>query len=167
MPGCGNFGTRILSCPKESRYILGMARIRAVDRRLFLLIEIAARKLNREADRRLKDEAGVSAAQAGVLFLLLRRGKRRMGDLSRTLSLNPPAVTGLIDRMIKAGLVKKSTDKSDARGAKVALTANGAEAAERADQTLRDLNAELEAQLGDDASDALHDTLTAIATSES
>ncbi|WP_421792510.1 MarR family winged helix-turn-helix transcriptional regulator [Hyphobacterium sp.] len=144
-----------------------MARIRAVDRRLFLLIEIAARKLNREADRRLKSEADVSAAQAGVLFLLLRRGERRMGDLSRTLSLNPPAVTGLVDRMIKAGLVKKTTATSDRRGTKVALTKAGIAAAERADQTLKDLNAELEARLGDDASDALHETLTLIATTGS
>ena len=144
-----------------------MARIRAVDRRLFLLIEIAARRLNREADKRLKDEAGVSAAQAGVLFLLLRRGQRRMGGLSKTLSLNPPAVTGLVDRMVKAGLVTKETDQSDGRGAMVALTKAGMTAAESADHVLRELNAGLEARLGDDVSDVLHDALTRIATEES
>lgn len=143
-----------------------MARIRAVDRRLFLLIEIAARRLNREADKRLKAEAGVSAAQAGVLFLLLRRGQRRMGSLSKTLSLNPPAVTGLVDRMVRAGLVTKTTDKTDGRGAMVALTAEGMQAAERADGVLRDLNAGLEAELGDEVSDVLHDALTRIATLE-
>lgn len=142
-----------------------MARIRAVDRRLFLLIEIAARRLNREAGKRLKAEAGVSAAQAGVLFLLLRRGQRRMGGLSKTLSLNPPAVTGLVDRMVKAGLVTKTTDQTDGRGAMVALTPEGTRAAERADGVLRDLNAGLEAYLGDDVSGVLHDALTRIATS--
>jgi len=167
MPGCGDSGTDFLSQPKESAHSSGMARIRAVDRRLFLLIEIAARRLNREADKRLKAEAGVSAAQAGVLFLLLRRGERRMGALSKTLSLNPPAVTGLVDRMAKAGLVTKTTDKADGRGAMVALTAAGTEAAEAADIVLRDLNAGLEAQLGDDVSDVLHDALTRIAIAES
>jgi len=142
-----------------------MARIRAVDRRLFLLIEIAARRLNREADKRLKAEAGVSAAQAGVLFLLLRRGQRRMGGLSKTLSLNPPAVTGLVDRMVRAGLVTKTTDQTDGRGAMVALTSEGTKAAERTDLVLRDLNAGLEAYLGDDVSGVLHDALTRIATS--
>jgi len=142
-----------------------MARIRAVDRRLFLLIEIAARRLNREADKRLKAEAGVSAAQAGVLFLLLRRGQRRMGSLSKTLSLNPPAVTGLVDRMVRAGLVTKTTDQTDGRGAMVALTSEGTKAAERTDLVLRDLNAGLEAYLGDDVSGVLHDALTRIATS--
>ena len=144
-----------------------MARIRAVDRRLFLLIEIAARRLNREADKRLKAEAGVSAAQAGVLFLLLRRGQRRMGSLSKTLSLNPPAVTGLVDRMVRAGLVTKTTDQTDGRGAMVALAAEGSEAAERADIVLRDLNADLEARLGDEVSDILHDAFTRIVIAES
>lgn len=144
-----------------------MARIRAVDRRLFLLIEIAARRLNREADKRLKAEAGVSAAQAGVLFLLLRRGQRRMGSLSKTLSLNPPAVTGLVDRMVRAGLVTKTTDQTDGRGAMVTLTAEGTHAAERADGVLREMNAGLEADLGDEVSGVLHDALTRIATGES
>ena len=144
-----------------------MAKVRAVDRRLFLLIEIAARRLNREADKRLKAEAGVSAAQAGVLFLLLRRGQRRMGSLSKTLSLNPPAVTGLVDRMVRAGLVTKTTDQTDGRGAMVALTAEGSEAAERADIVLRDLNADLEARLGDEVSDILHDAFTRIVIAES
>jgi MarR family transcriptional regulator, organic hydroperoxide resistance regulator len=144
-----------------------MAKVRAVDRRLFLLIEIAARRLNRQADARLKAEAGVSAAQAGVLFLLLRRGERRIGALSKTLSLNPPAMTGLVDRMEKAGLVTRTTDTSDRRGAMIALTMGGTDAANRADKVLKELNADLESQLGDDVADILHDGLTRIVTDES
>lgn len=143
-----------------------MAKIRAVDRRLFLLTEIAARRLNRAADLRLKAEAGVSAAQAAVMFLLLRRGERRMGAISEVLSLNPPAVTGLVDRMVKARLVKKKTDPVDRRSAVVALTDSGRDAAERADAILKDMNAALEDTLGEDAADALHDALTHIATAD-
>ncbi len=143
-----------------------MAKIRAVDRRLFLLTEIAARRLNRAADLRLKTEAGVSAAQAAVMFLLLRRGERRMGAISEVLSLNPPAVTGLVDRMVKARLVKKKTDPADRRSAVVALTDSGRDAAERADAILKDMNAALEDTLGEDAADALHDALTHIATAD-
>ncbi|MCF8880873.1 MarR family transcriptional regulator [Hyphobacterium sp. SN044] len=141
-----------------------MAKARAVDRRLFLLIEIAARRMSRDADTRLKSEAGVSVSQAAVLFLLLRRGDRRMGAIGETLSLNPPAVTGLVTRMEKAGLVAKRTDTSDRRGALVTLTAKGREAGEKADAALKSLNAELEDMLGEDAADALHDALTAIVT---
>lgn len=141
-----------------------MAKARAVDRRLFLLIEIAARRMSRDADTRLKAEAGVSVSQAAVLFLLLRRGDRRMGAIGETLSLNPPAVTGLVSRMEKAGLVAKRTDKADRRGALVTLTAKGRAAGEKADAALKALNAQLEEVLGEDASDALHDALTAIVT---
>ena len=141
-----------------------MAKARAVDRRLFLLIEIAARRMSRDADARLKAEAGVSVSQAAVLFLLLRRGDRRMGAIGETLSLTPPAVTGLVDRMAKAGLVDKRVDRSDRRGALVTLTASGRQTGERADAALKSLNAELEDALGEDASDALHDALTSIVT---
>mgnify|MGYP003627808993 CR=1 FL=1 len=143
-----------------------MAKARAVDRRLFLLTEIAARRLSRAADMRLKTEAGVSAAQAAVMFLLLRRGERRMGAISDVLSLNPPAVTGLVNRMVKAGLARKRIDPDDRRGAVVALTSKGREAAERADAILKEMNASLEEKLGEHAADALHDALTKIATTD-
>ncbi|WP_417492592.1 MarR family winged helix-turn-helix transcriptional regulator [Maricaulis sp.] len=141
-----------------------MARIRAVDRRLFLLIEIAARRLNRDADARLKAEAGVTSAQAAVLFLLARRGERRMGEIGDTLSLNPPAVTGLVSRMETLGLVVKSASRTDGRSAVVSLTEKGRALGDAADISLRGLNTELEARLGEDDSDMLHRVLTRLAT---
>lgn len=141
-----------------------MARIRAVDRRLFLLIEIAARRLNRDADARLKAEAGVTSAQAAVLFLLARRGERRMGEIGDTLSLNPPAVTGLVSRMQALGLVQKTASKTDGRSAVVSLTEKGRALGDAADISLRGLNTELEARLGEEDSDMLHRVLTRLAT---
>jgi len=141
-----------------------MARIRAVDRRLFLLIEIAARRLNRDADARLKAEAGVTAAQAAVLFLLARRGERRMGEIGDTLSLNPPAVTGLVSRMEALGLVRKTASKTDRRSAVVSLSEKGRALGDAAEASLRGLNTELESRLGEDDSDVLHRVLTRLAT---
>lgn len=140
-----------------------MARARAVDRRLFLLLEIAARRLNRDADARLKAEAGVTSAQAAVLFLLARRGERRMGEIGEMLSLNPPAVTGLINRMEALGLVSKRVAPDDKRSALVSLTEKGRGMGDAAEIVLRDLNTELENRLGDDDSDMLHRVLTALA----
>tara|TARA_R110002073_G_scaffold246232_6_gene409068 strand:+ start:1840 stop:2271 length:432 start_codon:yes stop_codon:yes gene_type:complete len=141
-----------------------MARIRAVDRRLFLLIEIAARRLNRDADARLKAEAGVTSAQAAVLFLLARRGERRMGEIGDTLSLNPPAVTGLVSRMEALGLVRKTASKTDRRSAVVSLSEKGRALGDAAEASLRGLNTELESRLGEDDSDVLHRVLTRLAT---
>lgn len=140
-----------------------MARARAVDRRLFLLLEIAARRLNRDADARLKAEAGVTSAQAAVLFLLARRGERRMGEVGEMLSLNPPAVTGLVNRMEALGLVKKRVSPTDKRSAIVSLTEKGRGMGDAAEIVLRDLNNELENRLGDDDSDMLHRVLTTLA----
>ncbi|KAA5800945.1 MarR family transcriptional regulator [Alkalicaulis satelles] len=140
-----------------------MARVRAVDRRLFLLIEIAARRLSRDADQRLRASAGVSASQSAVLFLLLRRGERRMGAIGEVLALGAPAVTGLVTRMEEAGLVTRRRDVKDRRGALVALTEAGRHAAEQADAVLRAFNAELDERLGDEAADTLYDALTRLA----
>ena len=147
----------------ESYQLARMARARAVDRRLFLLLEIAARRMNRDADARLKAEVGVTSAQAAVLFLLSRRGERRMGEIGDMLSLNPPAVTGLINRMEALSLVIKSASKKDKRSAVVSLTEKGRALAEAADHVLRELNTELESRLGDEDSDTLHRVLTSLA----
>lgn len=140
-----------------------MARVRAVDRRLFLLIEIAARRLHRDADSRLSAEAGVTASQAAVLFLLLRRGERRMGAIGEVLALGAPAVTGLIGRMEKAGLVSRRKDSSDRRGALVDLTEAGRRAAERSDQVLRAFNLELDERLGEEDGEIVYQALTRLA----
>jgi len=137
-----------------------MARVRAVDRRLFLLIEIAARRLSRQADARLRAEAGVTASQSAVLFLLLRRGERRLSSIGDVLALGAPAVTGLINRMESAGLVIKRKDPKDRRGALVDLSEAGRRAAESSDQILRAFNAELDDRLGEEDADILYDALT-------
>lgn len=137
-----------------------MARVRATDRRLFLLIEVAARRLNREADMRLKAEAHVTAAQAAVLFLLKRRGERRMGAIGEVLALNPPAVTGLISRMEAAKLVTRHSDPDDKRSSVVALTEAGRQAGEIAEIILRDFNQEIAERIGPDSADEVYDALT-------
>jgi len=143
-----------------------MARVRAVDRRLYLLIEIAARRLHRDADARLTAEAGVTASQAAVLFLLLRRGERRMGAIGEVLALGAPAVTGLVGRMEKAGLVSRRKDAHDRRGALVDLTEAGRRAAERSDQVLRAFNSELSDRLGEEDAETVYQALTRLAASE-
>jgi DNA-binding MarR family transcriptional regulator len=143
-----------------------MARARAVDRRLYLLLEITARRLHRQADARLRAEAGVTAAQSAVLFLLMRRGERRMGAISETLALGAPAVTGLVARMEAAGLVSRNQDAADKRGAIVTLTEAGRELAIKADQALREINAELAERLGEDDADRLHDLLGRLYTDD-
>jgi MarR family transcriptional regulator for hemolysin len=141
-----------------------MARARTKDRRPYLLIEITARRLHREVDAQLSKAAGVTASQAAVLFLLLRRGERRVGTIGEVLALGAPAVTGLVNRMHASGLVIKRKDPSDKRGALVDLTEIGRYAAEKADVVLRDFNLEVEDRLGPENAELFYEALTRLAT---
>ena len=108
----------------------------------------------------------MTAAQSAVLFLLMRRGERRMGAISETLALGAPAVSGLVARMEAIGLVTRSQDAADKRGAIVTLTEAGRELAIKADQTLREINGELAERLGEEDADRLHDLLGRLNTDE-
>ena len=86
-----------------------------------------------------------------------------MSDIGDMLSLNPPAVTGLVSRMETLGLVVKSASSTDKRSAVVSLTEKGRAMGDAADHVLRDFNTELEGRLGEDDSDMLHRVLTRLA----
>src|SRR5690606_26322989 len=58
---------------------------------------------------------GLSSAQGGVLFLLEREDGSLMGHLAQVLDLAPSAISGLIDRMQKAGLVTRRPCPVDGR----------------------------------------------------
>jgi DNA-binding MarR family transcriptional regulator len=69
----------------------------------------------------------VSFTEYDVLFNLYRQpGHRlRIRDLNRHLLLTQPSVSRLLDRLAARGLVRKSSDPSDARGTIVTLTESG------------------------------------------
>jgi DNA-binding MarR family transcriptional regulator len=71
----------------------------------------------------------VSFTEYDVLFNLFRQpGHRlRIRDLNRHLLLTQPSVSRLLDRLVARGLVRKSSDPSDARGTIVTLTESGLE----------------------------------------
>src|SRR5262245_40568953 len=73
---------------------------------------------------------GISGAQWGVLRNLHRaeeEGVRelRLTDLAGRLLVRPPSVTGIIDRLERAGLVARGEVRSDLRSKRVSLTGAG------------------------------------------
>jgi DNA-binding MarR family transcriptional regulator len=60
-----------------------------------------------------------------VLAALRERDGRRMGDLSRTISIEVSTLTRLVDNMEKAGLVERRRDAEDARAVALHVTAAG------------------------------------------
>ncbi len=70
---------------------------------------------------------GISGPQWGILRALQRaeaHGERdlRLSDLGQRLFIRPPGITGLIDRMERRGLVRRSPSKQDLRARRLSLT---------------------------------------------
>lgn len=87
-------------------------------------------KLNHE----MEDEAGIPLTWYEVLLRLHEsgEGRLRMHEMAESLLLSRSAATRLVERMEKAGLVRRLQCDSDHRGTFVAFTDEGAEVFRRA-----------------------------------
>jgi DNA-binding MarR family transcriptional regulator len=79
---------------------------------------------------------GISGSQWGVLRNLHRAEQEglaglRLTDLSDRLLIRPPSVTGVVDRLERAGLVVRDGSPTDLRAKQVALTEQGRRLVER------------------------------------
>src|SRR6266852_8375973 len=73
---------------------------------------------------------GISGSQWGVLRNLHRAEQEglpslRQTDLSGRLLIRPPSVTGVVDRLERAGLVARDSSPTDLRAKRVSLTPQG------------------------------------------
>jgi DNA-binding MarR family transcriptional regulator len=123
------------------------------------LLTLAQRRAQQwvEADRH-----GVSPSQAGVLFLLRSPDGMLIGDVARTLGVGPSGMSGLIDRMEAAGLVRRVTEPDDRRAVRLKLTDSGVAARERARTVAADLNARLSQGFSEEELDVVSRWLTAV-----
>jgi DNA-binding MarR family transcriptional regulator len=64
-------------------------------------------------------------SQASALASLDRHGPMRLGELARAESLAPPTLTKIVAGLESCGLVERSVDPADRRGAVVGLTKAG------------------------------------------
>ena len=88
---------------------------------------VTAGLLSKEGDRLLRP-LGLTDSQFNVLVLLgfqSKEGALDQSTLGRMLVVNRSNVTGLVDRMERAGRVERAADASDRRVKRVRLTAEG------------------------------------------
>jgi len=57
----------------------------------------------------------LTVAQLRILLVLQSRGPTRMSDMASTLSVTLPSATGIVENLVKKGLVKRETDPTDRR----------------------------------------------------
>jgi DNA-binding MarR family transcriptional regulator len=60
-------------------------------------------------------ELGLTTAQLRVMFLMRESPGVTAGELASRLSVTPPTISGIVDRLVKLGLVRREDDESDRR----------------------------------------------------
>jgi DNA-binding MarR family transcriptional regulator len=94
--------------------------------RLWLLLRRVGDALNLCLDQ-VYSKYGITSEQSGVLAAIKSRGPLRVTDLASILERSPNSITMLVDRMVKAGLVRRTRDKKDRRVVFVSMTDKGRE----------------------------------------
>ena len=104
--------------------------------------------LSRKISRNYNAECsnyGITATQSFVIFDLLDHDGSSVKDIAYRIQLDSPAVTGVIDRLLKENLVQRTEDPSDRRSLQIFLTPKGRSLAEElipmADKFNRDIKA--------------------------
>lgn len=98
--------------------------------RLIVLLPQLLRGLLKREDNFIT-QGKITLPQMLALEHLLRKKSLRMSELAEALSIQTASATGLVDRMIRLGYIKRSQDPQDRRVVRVALTQEGKRIVER------------------------------------
>jgi len=71
------------------------------------------------------DTRGLTMPQLRVMFLVHEENGLTAGELAATMRVRPATMTGLMDRLIRHGLITRQADLSDRRVVRVSLTEEG------------------------------------------
>jgi DNA-binding MarR family transcriptional regulator len=92
---------------------------------LYRLLNRAQHEARKYLDALFYAQLGVTSIQLAALLYIADHPNCLLGDLSDGLSLNNPAITGLIGRIEKKSLIHKQRSPQDGRATLVSLTAAG------------------------------------------
>jgi DNA-binding MarR family transcriptional regulator len=104
-------------------------------------IALILRRIARAVDRyshRMHAQCGLTAPQLATLREVARRGQVSPGPLARAVHLSQPTVTGVLDRLVRQGLVARTRGDADRRTVWVEVTQKGQAVLESAPSLLQD-----------------------------
>ncbi|WP_276354832.1 MarR family winged helix-turn-helix transcriptional regulator [Cohnella caldifontis] len=70
---------------------------------------------------------GLSASHGDILYLLFRKTRLTMAEISKGIHKDKSTVTALVDKLVRLGYVTKERDNGDTRVVYAALTRKGSE----------------------------------------
>lgn len=107
----------------------------------------------------LWEELGLTIPQLRVLFFLQRKPQAPAGAIAQYLGVTPSTVTGLVDRLVRIDLVRRTEDPSDRRMVRNVLTPRGLEVVSEVEVSGRAYMAGIFHLLGEAKLDQLMDAL--------
>jgi MarR family transcriptional regulator, organic hydroperoxide resistance regulator len=117
--------------------------------RLYHRLQLAAHHLRKTADRALGEAVGLTVAQTSVLSVLAREGKTSQRAVARELGLNESAVTPMVARLLRLGLVIRMHDEVDARAWSLELSEKGRDLLRHTKSAFARVNAVVDGELSD------------------
>ncbi len=81
----------------------------------------------------------ISSAQIIILVTIRTHGQCKIKSVAKERGISPPTATGLIDRLVRSGHVRRSPDPEDRRVVMVSLTKKGENMVENYLGTIRDV----------------------------
>lgn len=70
----------------------------------------------------------MTGAQKRILYFLELKGQCNMSRIAKLVGCTVPAATGVVDKLVRAGLVRRATDETDRRVIRIAITPAGRKA---------------------------------------
>lgn len=110
-----------------------------LDRRLLFVLQRAARVALVHANARVGEHMDVSVAQLAALSYIRRHPGCGLTELADLLDANKSAITGIVRRLERAGLVKRAPNPKDARGSLLTTTAKADRLRDKARPVFREV----------------------------
>ena len=117
--------------------------------RLYHRLQIAAHSIRKAGDRTVLDAAGITVAQTAVLIIAASGPNVTQRDVARALRLNESAVTAMVSRLLKLGLLERTPNASDSRAWRLSLTPSGEAALRASRKSFASINARIESKLSE------------------
>lgn len=96
------------------------------DDRLIFLLFTAQQKIRNYLNQTIQAEnIKITVPQAGILFLLKGKDGRTMSEIGQLMGLDNSTITGLADRLEKAGFLKRNSNPNDRRSLHLMITPQG------------------------------------------
>ena len=125
------------------------------DRRLYYKLNQAQHLLSKRVDTELAGALGIKTAQLGAVFFLLEHDGCMLKEISAGLGLNNSAITTLVVRMEKGGLLTRESCSVDGRSYRIHLTNKAKSIGQKAIPVAKELNLMLAQGFSDEEIDTV------------